>query len=248
MSARSSIRNAAIVVVLGAGLVAARGLAPRDAHAAAAGLPSGDEALELVVPHVVGDITLDGDTDDSGWRGPTGRTGAFVGADGQDARPHSEARFAWGDGHLYVELYAADEDIHASHETPDGPVWNGDAFQLVFSDGVNERAIDVSALGTLTDGTRPAHAKTPGAPRPFDYAWSSGAHVSHEIDGTPNDGADMDEEWVIEMAVPFDALGIAGRKGDRVALSIRRCDTLKSGQRSCGTWGQGEHRGVLVLD
>jgi hypothetical protein len=210
-------------------------------------LPSGEGALELRVPHARGAITLDGDTDDPAWQSGPARTSAFMGATGEAARPHSEARFVWGDGHLYVMLYAADDDIHAAADAPDGPVWQSDAFHLVFSDGVTERSFDLSPLGTLTDGARPAVAPA-GAARPFDYRWNSGAHVSREIDGTVNANDDEDEEWVLEVAIPFEALGLKGRSGERVALTMRRCDTPKAGARTCGTWGAGERRGVLVLE
>jgi hypothetical protein len=206
-------------------------------------------ALELRVPHARGAITLDGDTDDPGWRMDPARTGAFVSADGVSlARPHSEAKLAWGDGHLYVELYAADQDIRATHEVADGPVWESDSFHLVFGDGATQRSFDLSPLGTLTDGERRVGPQTPGAARPFDYGWTSGAHVSHELDGTPNHPEDEDEEWVIEMAIPFEALGLTGAKGERIDLSMRRCDVGKTGERSCGSWGEGERRGRLVLE
>ena len=222
----------------------------RARAAAARMLPAERDALELRVPHAQGAITLDGDT---------GRRRVApcylparelsVSSDGVNAaRPHSEARFVWGDGHLYVEFYAADQDIHANHETADGPVWESDSFHLVLSDGKTEHSFDVSPLGTLTDGERSAAAAVPGSPRPFDYAWNSGAHISHEIDGTPNRTDDDDEEWVIEMAIPFDALGLAGVSGEKLGASIRRCDTLKSGVRSCGSWGDGEKKGLLVLE
>jgi len=236
------------IVVLSAGVAFGAAHWMRPAHARGP-LPSGANALELRVRHAAGSITLDGDTDDTGWQGDVARTGTFVGADGAtEARPHSEAKVAWGDGYLYVELYAADQDIRAGHEVADGPVWESDSFHLVFSDGATEHSFDLSPLGTLTDGERRVGPRAPGAARPFDYRWNSGAHVSHEIDGTPNHPEDEDEEWVIEMAIPFEALGLTGAKGEHIDLSMRRCDTTKTGERSCGAWGEGERRGRLVLD
>ncbi len=126
-------------------------------------------------------------------------------------------------------------------------MWTEDSFHVVFSDGVTERSFDVSPTGTLADGVRAVRV-TSDAPHPFDFRWQSGARVSHEFDGTPNQSADIDEEWLIEMAIPLEALGITGQKGERLGVSVRRCDTLKSGQRSCGSWGYGEKRGVLVLE
>jgi hypothetical protein len=199
-------------------------------------------ARRLLVPHANGSITLDGDMDDTGWLHATARTGAFVGADGNAARPYSDARFVWGDGHLYLALYAADGDIRATRTEHDAPLWLEDAFHLVFTDAKSERSIDVSPLGTVTDAIRAA-----GSQGPFDYAWSSGAHVSHEADGTPNNPSDMDEEWVIEMAIPFESLGLEGKRGEQIALTIRRCDTPKHASRVCGNWN-GDDGGVLVLD
>ena len=196
--------------------------------------PLGATTLPLRVPHAAGNIALDGDMDDPGWLRETARTNAFVGADGvTPARPYSDARIVWGDGHLYLALYAADEDIRARQTEADSPLWVEDSFHVVFDDGTNERVFDVSPLGTLTDGTREARRHS-GA---FDYAWQSGAHVSKELDGTLNDPSDDDEEWVIEMAIPFEALGLKGEKGEHIGFSVRRCDTPKKGTRVCGSWG-----------
>ena len=199
-------------------------------------------ATRLLVPHADGNITLDGDMDDPGWLHATARTGPFVASSGATARPYSDARFVWGDGHLYVALYASDEDIRAPRTEPDAPLWLDDAFHLVFSDDKLARSIDVSPLGTVTDGIRAV-----GGQGPFDYAWSSGAHVSHELDGTANNPSDEDEEWVLEMAIPFESLGLEGERGDQIALTIHRCDTPKHAKRVCGSWN-GEDGGVLVLD
>jgi hypothetical protein len=233
------------------------GLRWSHAHAvgaqAAAPLPSGAAALELRVPHAKGAITLDGDADDPGWRADTGRTGPFVGADGVlPARPYSDARFVWGDGYLYGLLYAADEDIRATHAKRDDAVWMDDSFHFVLNSGKTEYAFDVSALGVVADGARDVGAALRDGTLPFDYGWNSGAHTSHELDGTPNASENEDEEWVIEIAIPLDALGLKGEKGERVGLWLRRCDTPKSkperpGVRSCGSWGAGERRGVLVF-
>jgi cellulose/xylan binding protein with CBM9 domain len=249
---------AALTVALGIGAVlGAYGIKSSRASAAASRrLPSGAAALELHVPHAQGAVTLDGDTDDPAWLRETAKTQAFVGPDGVNAaRPYSEARFVWGDGHLYVMLYAADEDIHATHTAPDGPVWLDDSFHFVFNDGAREYSFDVSALGTLTDGVRKVGSSSKDGSRPFDYQWNSGAHLSHELDGTPNAPENEDEEWVIEMAIPFEALGLKGERGERIGLWLRRCDTPKlapftstPGVRSCGSWGAGDQRGVLVLD
>jgi hypothetical protein len=201
------------------------------------------DAVVLRVPHLPASIVLDGDTDDPGWTAPPGpaRAGPFLLASGEVARPYSNARAVWGDGHLYLALYAADEDIRSRAADHDGALWLDDSFRLVFTQGDVERAIEVSPRGVVTDAIRRGAAE-------FDYSWESGVHVSPELDGTLNDSRDSDEEWVIEMAVPFEALGMRGERGESIGLSVRRCDVPKGGARVCAAWGEGQARGVLVLD
>ena len=50
------------------------------------------------------------------------------------------------------------------------------------------------------------------------------------------------------MAIPFEALGLSGRPGEVIALSMRRCDTPHGGKRVCGAWGEMPPPQVLVLD
>jgi hypothetical protein len=231
----------AVGLTVAIAVLGARRLAARPRAAARAAMGGAASAATLHVPHLPGSIVLDGDTDDPGWTRSPGpaRTGPFVDAAGLESRPYSEARAVWGDGHLYVSLYAADEDIRSGTADHDGPVWLDDSFRLVFTQDDGERAIEVSPRGVVTDAKR-----SPGGT--FDYGWESGAHVSPEVDGTVNNSRDQDEEWVIEMAIPFEALGMNGERGESIGFSVHRCDTPKGGARVCSSWGAGQ--GVLELD
>jgi hypothetical protein len=184
--------------------------------------------LELHVPHAGGTILLDGDMDDPGWLKETARTKGFVNADGLPARPYSDARIAWADGHLYFALYAADDDIRST-----------DSFHLELTGSNWVRTIDVTPLGIVTDAQRVNGSELP---------WKSGAHVSHELDGTIDDDRNEDEEWVLEMAIPFESLALDGKRGEEIGFSVHRCDRPKHSASRCGSWGEGEARGVLVLD
>jgi hypothetical protein len=196
-STRTALRRLSVALVaaaIGTGAFLAARRAPRAG---------------LRVPR--GAVALDGETDEPDWRGAA-RTGPFPGSDGHPARPYSEARFLRDDAHLYVALYAADEDIRA----------RDDSFRLVFGD----RTLDVSATGVVT-----AH-RAGGRP------WDSGARAASDLDGTPDDPRDWDEEWSDELSIPLDALGPAP-----LDLAIRRCDTPRDGKRVCAAW-----RGTLRLD
>ncbi len=235
----------ALIGVLGLiGIAAAIGMRSRNAHAV---LPSRDGETELVVPHVKGSISLDGDLDDTGWLGPIAHTGAFVDKNGAGAKPYSEARFTWGDGVLYLSFYAADEDIRANVKDHDGEVWRDDSFHFVFDDGKNERIFDASVNAVVSDATRPSivFSKTPTR-SPIDFSWQSGAFISRELDGTLNDASDDDEEWALEVAIPLEAIGLRGEVGERVRFAAHRCDLPKNGKRVCASWGE-RAPAVLVL-
>ena len=81
----------------------------------------------------------------------------------------------------------------------------------------------------------------------YDYTWKA-CIASPERDGTLNDPRDTDEEWVIEMAVPFEALGMQGEAGETIGLALRRCDTPKGSSRVCRSWGDGPDKARIVLD
>jgi hypothetical protein len=257
MGARRSSRNVVVFGVLllaaaGAGLGARRLFAARTQSvpsATAASAPHGAFSFTLDpgevvlhVPHAPASIIIDGDTDDPGWLRPPGpaRTGAFVLPNGAASMPYSDARLVWGDGELYVALYASDEDIESHVDTPDSPLWLEDDFRVEFRNGSTGYSIEVSPKGVVTDGRREGS----GA---WDYTWNAGVHVSKELDGSLNNPKDMDEEWLIEMAIPFESLGMKGEAGESIWFSARRCDVPKASPRVCAGWGEGDAKGRLVL-
>ncbi len=224
------LRNAlfvagALASISGAGW-AVLGSSSRVSNAAtSASLPSpAREATVMRIVRTTG-IALDGDFDDPGWsRGQ--KTGPFVDELGAPARPYTDARVAWGDGFLYVGFYMADENILTNVDRADGPLWLADDVHLALIIGDHEYSIDAAPSGTITDGLRIKGGAT-------DYSWSSGAKVATEMDGTLNDTSDNDEEWLIELAIPLKNLGLDGRAGESMGVRMRRCDTSKTGARTC---------------
>jgi hypothetical protein len=231
----------AVVVAGGAVLMSAVRARARSAEL------SREPVVEVRVPHRKGELTVDGEFEDEAWRTHAG-TGAFVGEDGAPLHPHSEARFTWDEESLYVLLYAADENIQAKRLNTDDRVWEDDSFHLLFNDGTTEYALDVSARGVVADGRRRVGAVNADGSRPFDYVWASRARISSDVDGTYDDPSDDDEEWVLEMAIPLDSLGVSGDPNDRLAFMLRRCDTPKNSPRVCGTFPGRGKRGMLRFE
>ena len=131
------------------------------------------------------------------------------------------------------------------HEAP----WNERSLRGVFVDG-GEQARPYSEIRLLHDATNlyvglyaadenivstdawelavgPRHVR-------FDAAGHSDAPdvpAGVDRDGTLDAPDDFDEEWVIEAAIPLATLG-----PPPLAITAKRCDTLKNGERRCGTW------------
>jgi hypothetical protein len=216
----------------------------RAAAALSAAVARGDPVLR--VPHVSGAIVLDGDTDDPGWLRAPGpaRTRGFLLPSGKAAIPYSEARLVWGDGYLYLALYASDEDIEVHGDQPDQPVALDDAFRLTFARPGVEYEIDVSPTAVITDSVRRRGGE-------WDLSWNSGAHASKEIDGSLNEPKNRDEEWAIELAIPLESLDMAGERGEMIRMSLSRCDSLRGAPPICAGWGDGSAgygRGTIVLE
>lgn len=197
----------------------------------------------LEVPKVTAVPTLDGEVNDAAWAAGVASTGLFTSDDGKPITD-STIRLAWGDGKLFLLLYAADSDIRATVTSPDTPLWPEDAFRLTFQHpgDPTQYVIYVSPTGVVSDEAIRGATSDP--------KWQSQATVAHDFDGTLNDPSDDDEEWVIEMAVPLSAIGLRDRAGERIQFAASRCDAPKSQPRRCGSWGAGASgplRGELVL-
>jgi hypothetical protein len=168
-----------------------------------------DEATSAVrVPLTAALPDLDGELDEAVWQTGSVRSGAFTERGGTAARPFSEARVAWTRTHLLLGLYAADEDIRTSGRTRD-------AFRV----SIGQTTFEVSATGELR-----------GAP--------AGTRVGQDHDGTLDEASDDDEEWVIELAVPWGAVDLRGEAGERVDVRVERCDTPRGAARACGSTGR----------
>jgi hypothetical protein len=230
---RAAVVGAVAVSLVALAVVALKAAAPKSRTSRAV-----EHVAEILrVPRRVAPLKLDAQALD--WRVAHAQTGTFRSVDGQST-PYSEARLGWGDGKLYLLLYAADQDIRAGAQTHDAPIGQDDAFRITFTrpGEALSHVIFVSPTGTVTDESVAGDR--------VDTSWESGVEVAHENDGTLDNPRDEDEEWVIEMALPLSAIGLRGEPGERIGLSLRRCDVPKGAGRRCGEWGEPD--GMIVLE
>ena len=191
------------------------------------------------MPRATEPIKIDGDLDEPSWRASVRKI--FLRPDGSEGRPYSDLRLTWSGATLHVGLYASDHDIVTSHAGADGPLWRGDDFHLVFKSGATSYGFDVDPSCTITDGKRDGNGS-------WSYGWQSGAKAACDADGTIDHPGDNDEEWVVEMDVPLAALGLAGKPGERIELSARRCDVKEVGGKPLETPCPEMGAVVIVLD
>jgi hypothetical protein len=185
------------------------------------------------------------------WDSEAGSTQNFKDANGNGMVPYSEMRARWGNGMLYLWLYAGDLDLEGRVREADGDLTGDDAFHIELGAGERVHAIDVSVLGTVSDAvcTRPASAPGPRPVGECDRRWQSHATVAVDVDGSLNRIHDNDEEWLVEMAIPLVEVGVpaSAARGARIPFSVSRCEVGYDGRHACGGWGVGQRR-ELVLD
>jgi hypothetical protein len=145
-----------------------------------------------------------------------------------------------------IALYASDLDIETKHVDGEG-AWNDeDAFQLDLRVKDRSYFMRVTPSGKLVDA---ACGATNGYcdSKHLDFAWQSHTQLGVDLDGTLNQPGDFDEEWVVELAIPLESLGLMGRLGERIDIAISRCDVPGKDTKPCSAWGKAP-AAAIVLD
>lgn len=152
---------------------------------------------------------IDGEISEDAWL-RAASSGAFRGlGDGLPTSPHTELRALWDDAALYLTVYCADQDLRRT-----------DSLRLAIL-GSNRVDLDVSPAGM----------------RAGDLDASD---VGVELDGTfdSDEGGD-DEEWVVELRVPWARLGLS-KAPTQVQVEAWRVDRPLGAQVRTVSWGQVE--------
>jgi hypothetical protein len=189
--------------------------APASKATAPSALKSACSAPTLKASRLAEPIKFDGKMADPVW-GNSATSGAFLGeGTGEMKSPHSEFRAAWSEQALTLGLFAADEDFE-----PD------DAFVLrLMTAGGSPLTWQISAQGQLFCV----------APPGVRCRMPEGVEAKVDIDGTFDDRTDMDEEWMVELVVPWSALELKGPPSD-VKMNVWRTDTPRGASPRTVAW------------
>ena len=130
-----------------------------------------------------------------------------------------EARSAWSDQALYLLIEANDDALWALEGEAD-QVWQDDNVEIF---------MDLDASGGAWDPERDVHVFVNltglvGAEGALSEVVAASAQVGVALDGTLNEGEGDDSGYAIEIAIPWEALGVSGAQGMEMGLDIARAD------------------------
>lgn len=131
----------------------------------------------------------------------------FVDIEG-DKKPkpnqNTRIKMLWDDSYLYIAAELEEEHIWAYQENHDDIVFHDNDFEVFIdpdNDGQNYFEFEINAVQTVFDLFLPhPYRNSSFALHTWDF---KGVKHAVYIDGTLNNGNDIDKKWVVELAIPF---------------------------------------------
>jgi hypothetical protein len=171
---------------------------------------------------------IDGQLDDAAWD-DVAWTDPFTDIEGERRpvpRHETRVRMMWDDAHLYIGAVLEEPDLQASLTERDAVIYRDNDFEVFLDpDGDTHDYIELelNALGTEWDLRLPRPYRDGGRP---DIAWDiTGLRTAVALEGTLNDASDRDGGWSVELAIPFDGLGVdAPRDGAHWRVNFARVE------------------------
>lgn len=174
------------------------------------------EPLHYVCYRTDAPITIDGQLADKPWDRAKW-TSAFVDIEGDPKpRPDQQTRvkMLWDDEYLYIAAELEETHIWATLENHDDIIFHDNDFEVFLdpdNDAKNYFEYEVNAKGTVFDLFLPhPYRHSPFAVHTWDL---KNVKQGIYIDGTLNNGADVDKKWTVELAIPFASLRLALEDG-----------------------------------
>jgi len=198
-------------------------------HAGGKGLgPMDPGAPTYLCKRAIGPITVDGKLDEDSWE-KAESAGPFVFPWPQQTgdKQRTTVKLLWDDEALYVGYTCSDADVTAVLEQRDDPTYKDDCVEIFINPAPGRSLFyygcEMNARGVMYD---------------YLMAWPTcllqqfdlqGFELATDIAGTLDDSSDKDEEWTLEVKIPFKNLdGLAPKfppdDGVRWRIQMNRWD------------------------
>ncbi len=176
-----------------------------------------------------GPVTIDGKLDEADWQSVPG-VNFYLPVTGAKPISNTEGKVLWDDKCLYVAFKASDKDIWSYMTDRDSQTCLEDVLEIFFKTDPTKEPycnFEINALGTVYDAY--TIKKADGC---MDGRWKrwncKGLKVGISINGTLNNPNDIDDYWIMEVAIPFSSLPSLGGKipnvGDKWMFQLARYD------------------------
>ena len=176
------------------------------------------------------DVIIDGKLDEAAWQSASGLNFVDVVTAGPPLCGASEGFLLWNDKSLYVAVRARDKNTWATMTLRDSPLCQEEVIEVFIDpDGDQKRyvEIEINPLNAIFDLRYAPDAS--GAIKE-DKTWNCpGLRHAVVVDGTLNRHDDIDREWTLEMAIPWEAfkglneeVSLPPKEGDTWRLNLYR--------------------------
>lgn len=187
------------------------------------------------IPRAIEAPVIDGKLDEAAWRQAAVWTNTYPFNKTEEGGPRTVWRVLWDESYLYFAFDCADPDVVAPPRARDDHVYFDDCVEMFILPDIQFRAfweIVIAPDGSLFDSVNCKDAEKWGS-APDVTQNVTGLRHAQAIRGTLNMTNDVDEGYVVEVAVPFSALPgytrCAPKSGDRLHFMLARMDR-SSGQ------------------
>lgn len=184
-------------------------------------------------------IVIDGRLEEPVWsRVPP--VGDFLLNDGSGApQLPTELKLCWDDHHLYLAFVAVDTDIWGTYRQRDDPIWEEEVVEAFLSTGGDVTQyfeFNFSPHNVVFDARIQIPEDGDRTRMQSDVAWDcEGLRSAVQVVGTIDQRDDVDQRWVVEVAIPFAQIGREGRaplEGEVWRANFYRIDRAGEGEFS----------------
>lgn len=175
----------------------------------------------VVIPRLHGPVTIDGELGESTWA-RAAELGPFsISATGVAEREKTWVKAWYDDQALYLGWTCVDADIQATFTARDSKFWEEEVAEFFVSPDVANGYYELqwNPLGGVFDAafTHVIDAKTAAKRRKSDHSFTAkGMTSAVKVRGTVQQSADADEQWRVEVRIPFADFGRSAPKPGEV--------------------------------